>query len=120
MDNNVTSVCNSVTSVYNSVTSVCNSVTSVYKCNISPFQPVLVFFHHIEEMLRTKVMDDGYMCGQTSMLLFSWNGIMLQTDVTHCSYIPKQLFALCAFITKHTCYEMRLRYRVTLYVCTRF
>ncbi len=39
--------------------------------------------------LRTNVTDDGYMCEQTSMLRFLWNGTMLQTDVTHRSYITQ-------------------------------
>ncbi len=29
-------------------------------------------------MLCTKVMDKDYMCGQTSVLQFSWNGTMLR------------------------------------------
>ncbi len=48
---------------------------------------MLVFCGRIKGMLHTKVIDDGYARGQTSVLQFSRNGIMLQRDVTHCSYI---------------------------------
>ncbi len=48
----------------------CNSVTSVHNSvNISPFQPMLVFFRHIKGLLCTKVTGNSYVCGWTSMLL---------------------------------------------------
>ncbi len=40
-------------------------------CNIRLFQPMLVFCHDITEMLRTKVTDDGCVCGWTNVLQFS-------------------------------------------------
>ncbi len=46
-----------------------------------------VFCRYNEGMLRTKVKDNGYLHGQTSVLLFSWNGTMLRTDVMGYSYI---------------------------------
>ncbi len=55
---------NSVTSVRNSVTSVRNRVTSAR--NIIPFQAMLVFCSRIKGMLRSKVTDDGYICGPLS------------------------------------------------------
>ncbi len=35
----------------------------------------------------TKFTDNRFMSGWTSMLQFSWNSTMLQTDVMHCSYV---------------------------------
>ncbi len=48
-----------------------------------------VFCHPFKEMLRTKVMKDGYIRGWTSVLQFLWNGTMLQTDVTYCSNVTQ-------------------------------
>ncbi len=50
------------------------------------------------------------MCGWTWMLQFSWNGMMLRTDVTHGRYITQLFFALLSFIENSTCYAMVLHY----------
>ncbi len=62
---------------------------------------MLVFCCPIEGMLHTKVMDDGYMCGQTSMLQFLWTVTMLQTDVTKAFFAPRN------FVINSTCYTMQ-------------
>ncbi len=42
----------------------------IQHCNISPFQPMLVFCRRIKGILGTNVTDNGYKGGWTSVLQF--------------------------------------------------
>ncbi len=53
------------------------------------------------------------------IMKFSYNGTMLQTNVTHCSYITRQYFAPRNIVVNSTCYTMVLHYGVMLHVSTR-
>ncbi len=61
-------------------------------------------------MLHTKVIDDSYMCGRTSVLPFSWNGIMLRDAVMlHSNFLH--------LVATSTCFTVMSRYNVKLHVC---
>ncbi len=49
------------------------------------------FFHLVTSsqtaLVTQHVCTHLYMCKWTVVLQFSWNGTMLRTDVTHCSYV---------------------------------
>ncbi len=61
---------------------------------------MLVFCRRIKGMLHSKVTDDCYICGWTSVLQFSWNGYGQMLHIAVCYTV---ILTPRNFITSSTC-----------------